>query len=117
MADDFEALGKESFDDEPAAVVLQSGGCKHLPESRKATTAPGETAEQARQRARRDRGARPPLFEEPPPDTVPEDRRLAHRRIPPPKRQKRLFSSKKAAADLVFQNFLVYLYPDKLFRR
>lgn len=27
----FEALGKESFDDEPAAVVLQSGGSKHLP--------------------------------------------------------------------------------------
>ena len=32
-ADNFEALGKESFDDEPAAVVLQSGGCKHLPEA------------------------------------------------------------------------------------
>lgn len=60
---------------------------------------------------RRNHGARP-LFEEPPPDTAPEDRRLAHRRIPPPKRQKRLFPSKKAAADLVFQNFLVYLYPD-----
>ena len=30
MADDFEALGKESFDDEPAAVVLQSGGSEHF---------------------------------------------------------------------------------------
>ena len=30
---DFEALGKESFDDEPAAIVLQSGDSKHLPET------------------------------------------------------------------------------------
>lgn len=70
------------------------------------TAAPDKNAEQAKPRRP------PPLFEESPPDTVPEDRRLAHRRIPPPKRQKRLFPSKKAAADLVFQNFLVYLYPD-----
>lgn len=30
--DTFEALGKESFDDGLAALVLQSGGSKHLPE-------------------------------------------------------------------------------------
>lgn len=35
----------------------------------------------------------------------------------PPKPQKRSLQPKKAAVDLVFQNFLVYLYPDKLFRR
>ena len=33
MADNLETLGKESFDDELAAVVFQSGGCKHLPEA------------------------------------------------------------------------------------
>ena len=32
-ADNLETLGKESFDDEPAAVVFQSGGSKQLPEA------------------------------------------------------------------------------------
>ena len=33
LGDNLEALGKELFNDEPAAVVLQSGSSEHLPEA------------------------------------------------------------------------------------